>query len=187
MTEYSAAAEMPKTDEERRHIMRRVARSAGRIAVDTWSEVLNNNANRRIAGGLALLGAATTAAELGHWFDHSDALLEFMQGSGRHFIVGYLGAMTGIVASKAETMRGRIAAGLAGAMGADVLTEAGEALVVTGALHQGSLHDMLSFASKKEIFWGNTKDALAAELAVIPAMMAQPYSADVAAAESLPR
>lgn len=182
MSEYSAAAEMPKTEEDRRHIVRRVAANVGRVISETTNEFTNNKSTRRIAGGLALLGAASTAAELGRWFDHSDALLEFIQGSGRHFIVGYVGAVTGAVTSKAETMRGRIAAGVVGAAAADVLTEAGESLVVTGALHHGSFHDILSFASKKEIFWGNAKDALAAELAVVPALAAG--SADIAPAES---
>lgn len=161
MTEYSPAVEVPKTKEDRRGSV------IGRAARENYSKVFSEESTRRIAGGLAIFGALTTAAQLEHWFDHSGALLEFMQGSGRHFLVGYMGAMAGIAKSKAETVKSKFAAGLAGAMAADVLAEAGQSIVLTGGLHHGSVHDVLSFASKKEIFWGNAKDALAAEVAAV--------------------
>lgn len=157
-------------------MVRRVASTTGRIAVETKNEIMDNDTNRRVAGSLAILGAISTAAEVRGWLSNTDALLEFLQGSGRHLLVGNLGAITGIVASRAESMRARVIAGIAGAAGADFLAELLQSLVVTGAMHHGSLKDILSFLSHKEIFWGNAKDALAAEIAAIPAVFNEPLS-----------
>lgn len=136
-------------------------------ASETARETFEGNRSQYIAGGLAAVAAVTTAAQLEHWLDHSGMALEFLEGSGRHFLVGYLGAMATIAATKAETMKGKIAAGLTGGLIGDGAAELLQSLAVTGILHQGSFKNIVSFLSKKEIFWGNAKDALAAEMTAV--------------------
>src|SRR3569833_2176966 len=171
MAELASAVEAPKTQEDKKHIAHRIGSFIGdyalgqvvypladgrmtRNAAETAKEALADDTTRRIAGSLALFGAAATAAEFGHWLDHTNKVLEFLQDSGRHFLVGYLGAELALAKSRAKTVGGKIAAGLIGGTGAYFFSEAAQSLEVTVGLHGGSLRDFISFVSHKEIFNG---------------------------------
>lgn len=175
MTEFLPAAEIPQTDIEDLSAHKRIVAKIGGFVMDkavrpTREVIVQNKETIAIAGSLAIAGVVSTAAQLEHWFDHSGVALEFFEGSGRHLLVGYVGAKMAIAKSRVETMRGKLVAGITGAMGGDIAAEVGQSLVMTGIVHHGSAHDIMSFLSHKEIFWGNAKDALAAELAAVPAM-----------------
>ena len=147
MTEFAEAVEAPYVGEDT--ISRRREIAAAVIA-------------------LAAAGGLSTAAEANHWLDHTNRLFEFFQDSGRHFLVGYLGAMANMTRSKAETFRGKLGAALVGGLALDAMAEAGQSVVITGILHHGSLHDMMGIFEPSQIP-GNALDALAAETAAVGA------------------
>lgn len=150
MTELGMAIEAPETGEERASRRQEIAMVAALTAVGALSEL----------------------AEIEHWFNHSDIVLQFYQNSGKHFLVGYLGALGGMLGSKAETLRGRLGAALIGGLALDAGVEVSQAVAVTGLWHgallDGRPQDLLGIFEPSQIP-GNALDALAAETAAVGA------------------
>lgn len=167
MTEFVPLAELPNAVENQQRLRkaRKVTKVAWHYAAETVHETFPDGKTQKIAGALAAFGAASAAAEAAHLFDHSGTALEFLQGSGKHFVAGYVGAMTGLAKSKAETVRGKIIAGSIGGALGDFAAEIVQGFFITELVHHGNLHDATGYLPPRGLTKDNFDDGAAAMLA----------------------